>query len=120
MFFLNRLEEAKQVCARFHEHNVVFPEIILIRYSIAFLQGDLAAMKAQAALAKGKPGAEDWLAHAEALVLARSGKTEGAEAMSRRAVDIAEQSARQSICAVRRQKQSKNSVRDILYPLERR
>ncbi len=71
---------------------MVFPEILLIRHSIAFLQGDVAEMERQAGLAKGKPGAEDWLAHAEALVLARSGKAELAKTMSRRAIDVAEQS----------------------------
>jgi eukaryotic-like serine/threonine-protein kinase len=91
-FFLNNLEKAKQVCARFSEHKLVFPEIVLIRYNIGFLQGDSAAMEQQAMLAEGKPGAEDWLAHAEALVLARSGRTELGDAMSRRAIDVARQS----------------------------
>jgi eukaryotic-like serine/threonine-protein kinase len=98
-FFLNRFEEAKQVCARFSERKVIFPEIVLIRYNIAFLENDSAVMEQQATLAKGKPEAEDWLAHSEALVLARSGRTELAKAMSRRAIDVAQQSGQRERAA---------------------
>jgi eukaryotic-like serine/threonine-protein kinase len=98
-FFLNRFEEAKEICARFSKRNQVFPEIVLIRYNIAFLQDDAGAMQQQATLAKGKPGAEDWLAHSEALVLARSGKAELAQAMSRRAIDVAQQSGQRERAA---------------------
>ena len=69
-FFLNRFEQAKAICNRFSGSNQVFPEIALLRYNIAFLQGDSAAMQQQAILARGRPGADDWLAHEEALVLA--------------------------------------------------
>ena len=41
------------------------------------------------ALAKGKRGAEHWLAHAEALALARSGRLQAARRSSSRAVDLA-------------------------------
>jgi hypothetical protein len=41
------------------------------------------------ALAKGKQGAEHWVAHAEALALARAGRLEDARRASSRAVDLA-------------------------------
>ena len=48
-------------------------------------------MDAQAALATGKPGAEDWMLHLEALVSARSGQVQLARRMSRRAMELAQQ-----------------------------
>ncbi len=98
-FFLNRFEQAKAICNRFSESNQVFPEVALLRYNIAFLQGDSATMQQQAILAKGRPGADDWLAHAQALVLARSGRTEAAKVMARRAMHIAQQSGQRERAA---------------------
>jgi eukaryotic-like serine/threonine-protein kinase len=52
------------------------------------LKGDKAGMEREVALSRGMRGAEDWIAHSEALVSARSGKLEFARRMSRRAVDL--------------------------------
>jgi tetratricopeptide (TPR) repeat protein len=90
-FWLNRLSEAEDTIRRASERRLDIPEFLLLRYYIAFLKGDAAAMHRQAAQARGKSGAEDWLEHSEALVLARSGKLEAARSMSGRAADVAQQ-----------------------------
>ena len=52
-----------------------------------------------AALARGKPGVEDWMLHAEALVEARSGRVQAASRMSRRALDMAQQAGQRERAA---------------------
>ena len=68
------------------------PEFFVQRYDIAFLKGDQAGMEREAALAQGKPGAEDWISDARGFCpgLFRS-PADRREAMSRRAVDLAQQ-----------------------------
>ena len=56
-------------------------------------------MERQAAQARGKSGAEDWLEHAEAQVLAHSGKVEAARNMAGRAADVAQQVGQQERAA---------------------
>jgi tetratricopeptide (TPR) repeat protein len=56
-------------------------------------------MEKAAALAKGKPGAEDWITHSQALVLARSGQLQQARATSRRAIDLALQTGQRERAA---------------------
>ena len=63
----------------------------MIRYNIAVLKGDQEQMDRAVGLAKGKPRAEHWMAHAEALALARSGRLQLARQSSSRAMDLARQ-----------------------------
>jgi len=56
-------------------------------------------MNRAAALAKGKPWAEDWMEHSEALVLARSGHVRSAAEFSRRAVESAQQAGQRERAA---------------------
>ena len=65
------------------------PYFLVMRYNIAVLKGDNDQMDRVVALAKGKHGAEHWLAHEEALALARSGRLQAARRSSSRAVDLA-------------------------------
>ena len=51
------------------------------------------------ALAKGKPRAEHWMAHAEALALARSGRLQAARRSSSRAVELALQQGEREAAA---------------------
>src|SRR5205085_11151756 len=53
------------------------------------LKGDSQGMQRQIALGKGKPDREHWLAHLDALTLARSGRLEGARESARRAIQLA-------------------------------
>jgi DNA-binding winged helix-turn-helix (wHTH) protein/tetratricopeptide (TPR) repeat protein len=98
-FYLDRLEEARNTIQRASERQIEVPELWLLRYYIAFLQGDHAAMGRAVALANGKSGAEDWMAHSEALILARSGQLHLARKMSSRAVDLAQQAGQRERAA---------------------
>ena len=90
-FFLDRFAEADAILQRAAERKMENPNHLLIRYEIAVLKGDQGQMDRIAALAKGKQGAEQRLAHAEALSLARSGRLAAARLLSNRAVDLAMQ-----------------------------
>jgi serine/threonine protein kinase len=90
-FYMDRLPEAEATAQRGFERKFEVPEFFLLRFYLAFLKGDQAGMERAAALAKGKPWAEDWMEHSEALVLARSGHLQAAAERSRRAVDLAQQ-----------------------------
>jgi eukaryotic-like serine/threonine-protein kinase len=65
------------------------PLVWLFPFHIAFLNADVNAMDRQAALGRGKPGVEDWIAHLQALVLARGGRLEAARQSARHAIDLA-------------------------------
>jgi serine/threonine protein kinase/tetratricopeptide (TPR) repeat protein len=90
-FYLDRLAEAETTAQQAFERKFEVPEFVLLRFYLAFLKDDRAGMELAATQAKGKPGAEDWMAHSQALVLARSGHLQAAGESSRRAVDLAQQ-----------------------------
>ena len=73
-FFTDRFAEAESTLQRASERKLEMPNSLVIRYNIAVLKGDQEQMDRAVALAKGKHGAEHWMAHAEALALARSGR----------------------------------------------
>ena len=88
-FYLDRFEESESVLQRAAERKLEAPPFLVLRYNIAFLQGDKDQMDRQVALAKGKHEAEHGLANSEALALARSGRLQAARRSSSRAVDLA-------------------------------
>jgi len=96
---LDRLEEAESVLQQAAERKLEVPDYILFRYYIAFLKGDKPGMEREAALGEAHPGANDWMLHAEALTLARSGQLQRARGMSRRAVDLAQQAGQRERAA---------------------
>jgi tetratricopeptide (TPR) repeat protein len=61
----------------------------VLRYNIAVINGDLEQMDRAAGLAREKRVAEHWMAHEEALALARFGRLQAARRSSKRAVEIA-------------------------------
>ncbi len=67
------------------------PELLLMRYYIAFLKGDHRGMQDIAALATEKTGAQDWMSHAQSSVLAYLGHLRQAGDMSRYAIELARQ-----------------------------
>jgi tetratricopeptide (TPR) repeat protein len=87
---LDRPLEAEEVVRRAFERKFEVPEFMQLKFYLAFLKGDHAGMDQAAAQAKGKPGAEDWVAHSEALVEARSGHLRAAAEKSRQAMDLAQ------------------------------
>jgi DNA-binding winged helix-turn-helix (wHTH) protein/tetratricopeptide (TPR) repeat protein len=93
--YLGSLAEAEKAMQRAPHRNVDFPELLLLRYHIALLKGDTVGMNREVTLAAGMPGAEDWMTHSQALVLARAGQLGHARIMSARASELAKQSGQQ-------------------------
>ena len=90
LFFLDRFAEAKSILDQAAQRKVEEPYLLVLRYNLAALEGDQEEMDRVVALAQGKHGAEHWVAHAEALAMARSGRLQRiARSLSSRAVDLA-------------------------------
>ena len=90
MYFLtDRFPEAESALQRASERKLEDAILLTIRYSIAVLKGDKDQTDRIVALARGKPGLEHAVAHAEALALARSGQLKLARQSSTRARDLA-------------------------------
>jgi hypothetical protein len=70
------------------EHKLLGPNLLVLRYNIAVSKVDKDQMERAVGLARGKRGAEHWMAQEEALALARSGRLQAARLSSSRAVDI--------------------------------
>ena len=88
-FFLDRFAEAESVLQQASARKVEEPYLMVLRYIIAALKGDKDQMAQVVILAKGKHGAEHWVAHTEGLALARTGRLQEARRSSNRAVDLA-------------------------------
>jgi eukaryotic-like serine/threonine-protein kinase len=98
--YLDRLGDAESTLRRASGRKLEIPEFLVQRYDIAFLNGDKAGMERAAALGRGKPGAEDWITDQEAFVSAYAGQLEKARMLSRRASDMAQQSAHRERAAL--------------------
>jgi tetratricopeptide (TPR) repeat protein len=75
--------------------------MLVTRYYLAFLKGDLAGMQREIARAPGELAA-DWMFHHQALVLARSGKMQQARTMWDHALALAQQADRREDAAIYR------------------
>jgi tetratricopeptide (TPR) repeat protein len=96
-FLLGRFEEAERVLQRATEHKFEEnPVLLVIRYTIAVLDGDKGQVDRIERLAKGKSGVEHAVVHAEALALARSGRLQLARQSSSRAMDLVPQRGREA------------------------
>ncbi|MBV9612504.1 MAG: winged helix-turn-helix domain-containing protein, partial [Acidobacteriaceae bacterium] len=89
--YLDRPAQAAKAIQRASERDLDTPDLLLLDYYTAFLRDDNAGMQRAAARATGRAGAEDSMSNTQALFLARSGQLELAGKMSRRAIDLAEQ-----------------------------
>jgi tetratricopeptide (TPR) repeat protein len=89
LFFLDRFPEAGKTLEQAAERKVEEPYLLVFRYTLAALNDDKEQMDRVVTLAKGKRGAEHWVAHAEALALARSGRLPDSRRSSSRAVNLA-------------------------------
>src|SRR5215469_1694407 len=87
----DRLEEAELVLQQGAARGLAIPEFSILRYDIAFLRGDQAAMQREVSLAAGQSDVEDWLSSHQAQVLAYVGRLEEARKVSRRSRDLAQQ-----------------------------
>jgi len=99
-FYLDRLGDAKSVVAQALGHKLNVPEVLLLNFYLAFLDGDEEGMIQAAALAKNVPGAEDWMTFSQALALTRSGRLRSAASMIRLAQDQARQASEQERIAI--------------------
>jgi tetratricopeptide (TPR) repeat protein len=88
-FFLDRFKEAETTLQRASERKLETPDLLVLRYNLAVLKGDKEQMDQAVDLARGKRRAEHWMAHEEALALARSGRLQAARRSSNRAVYLA-------------------------------
>jgi eukaryotic-like serine/threonine-protein kinase len=88
-FLTDRFSEAESTLQRASERKLETPEFLVLRYTIAVLEGDQEQMDRLVGLARGKRRTEHWMAHEEALALARSGRLQAARRLSSRAVDLA-------------------------------
>lgn len=99
-FYLDRLADTEKAIQNAFEHNRETPDLLLLRYHVACIKGDTAGMDRAVALARGKPGVEDWMLHAGALVAALSGHLQKARNISRGAQDMAGQAGQKETAAI--------------------
>jgi len=88
---LGRFAPAEEALKRAAQQNVATNELMIWRYFLAFLHGDVAAMAREAALLEQRRDAEDVFSHIQATVLAYSGRLREAEQKWQHAVDLAVQ-----------------------------
>jgi hypothetical protein len=97
---LNRLADAEITIRQATERKLEFASFFLVRYFIAFLNGDGEDMRRRAALARGNRATEDAISHVEALSLARSGRLQEARRTAAVAVDIAQKAGQRERAAL--------------------
>jgi len=97
---LNRFDEARTTTEEALGRKLEGIGLHLNLYALAFLQGNVAAMKQQGDWAIGKPGAEDWMLSLESDTEARSGRLAKARELSRQAVESARRSGEKESAAL--------------------
>jgi tetratricopeptide (TPR) repeat protein len=97
--YLDRLDEAAETLARAADRNVPGSDSPTMRFHLAFLREDDAAIEREFAQAQAH-GAEADLTHLKALTLARSGQLERAGSLARRAVDLSEKARQRERAAL--------------------
>jgi eukaryotic-like serine/threonine-protein kinase len=98
--FADRLGDAENALQRASGRKLEIPDYVLQRYDIAFLKGDKTGMEREVALARGKPGTEDWMFLRNGFVLAYSGHLQEARRMSRHGADLAQQAGQRGRAAL--------------------
>ena len=98
--FLDRIGEAEKVFQQAADRKLEIPDLLLLRYDIAFLKGDNAWMKKEVANAQKTTGAEDWIFLREGYVKAYSGRLQEARELSKRASDMALQAGQKGRAAL--------------------
>jgi tetratricopeptide (TPR) repeat protein len=88
-FVEGQMQQAKNVMAEASARGFNPPEMLALRYAIAFANADTEGMKRAVASASGKPWAEDWMSQFEALAAADRGEIRLARQLSRKARELA-------------------------------
>ena len=89
--YLNRLAEAEALLRKASERKIEIFQFSLVRYAIAFLRRDKAAMERESTHRRSALHAQGWFEHQEALTLACQGRLKDANRLSERAVFLARQ-----------------------------
>jgi eukaryotic-like serine/threonine-protein kinase len=89
--YLNRLSEAEALLLKASERKIEVIQFSFLRYAIAFLRSDNAAMEREVTERQGKLHSQGGFEHQEALTLAYVGRLKEADRMSARAVTLARQ-----------------------------
>jgi eukaryotic-like serine/threonine-protein kinase len=110
--FRNRLAEAQSSLQRAAERKLDAPELLMLRYQIAFLQDDQPEMERLAALGEERSGVDDGMCDMEASVLAYSGRLQQARVKSLHAVDLALQADHRERAA---EHEAGSAVREALF-----
>ena len=97
---LERLDEAERTLQVAFDRKLEIPDLFVLRYAVAFVKDDKAAMGRVAAEAQEKPGVDDWMANSAGFVSAYSGHLEEARKMSHRAADLARRAERRDTGAL--------------------
>jgi eukaryotic-like serine/threonine-protein kinase len=97
--YLDRFTEAADALQFAAGRKIEIPEFVIIRYYLAFLKGDQAGMDREIARAP-EEHAEEWMAHYQALALARSGRMRQARTMWERAIGSAQQAGKRETAAI--------------------
>jgi eukaryotic-like serine/threonine-protein kinase len=87
--YMNRISEAEALLRKASERQIEVIQFSLLRYFIAFLRGDKAAMEKEVTQRRAKLHAQGWFEHQEALTLSCQGCLKEANTLSDRAVSLA-------------------------------
>ncbi len=98
--YLDRLGEAERTIERAYGRKLEIPDLLAWHYAIDFLKDDKAGMEREVASGRGKSGTEDWVYDVEAFASAYHGRLQEARRMSRRAVDLHQQSTQPETVAL--------------------
>ncbi len=91
LLYLNRLPEAEGLLRKAAERKIEVVQFSLVRYFVAFLRSDQAAMEKEMTQRRVKLEAQGSFEHQEALTLAYHGRLQEADRLSARAVALARQ-----------------------------
>jgi tetratricopeptide (TPR) repeat protein/predicted Ser/Thr protein kinase len=89
--YLNRFEEAEKILASAAARGLEIDEFLMLAYEIAFIKGDRDGMEPAAARARSRSGGENWISTEQAYTQAYVGRLREARALTRRAVEHAQQ-----------------------------
>ncbi len=97
---VGRLAETENLVQKAAERKLEFPYFAILRFDIAFLKADQAAMEREAALSREASVFEDWIADHDAFAAAYSGRLRQAGILEKRASDLAQQAGQSERAAI--------------------
>lgn len=110
--YLGKLSEAEDALRAARARGLDADELIMLGFDLAFLRNDADQLQHEAALARARPGGENWMSAREALVAAYSGHLAEARTISQRAVDQALQASQPERAALW---QAGAAIREALF-----